>query len=177
MFETFLNKAEVDAVDALLKKAADIARRELEGQGHKLTGSLIASIETKLQVKRNAILGLVLMNDYFEHLEYPLPPERVPYGSGSGAKQSKLIRALTNYWKKRGLGNDEAKRASFATANKWKQEGRPTKASFRFSKNGRRTGFLAESLRQIEKQADEVLSLKAEDEISKALTIAIQKAI
>ena len=177
MFQMLFDRAMLEAVNRLLEYAAAQAKKELEDQGHRLTGDLINTIRVEVQAKRDAILGLVWMNEYYPYLEYPLPADRVPYSRGSGRKTSKVVQALERYWQKRGLSGREALSASFATLNKWKAEGRPTKASFRFSKNGRRTGFLAATIAQIEAKADEVLSLEAESQISRAMTTAIRAAI
>lgn len=177
MFEQLLDRAISAAVTKLLDHAVKVVKQELLDQGHKLTGSLIDTIRAEVEIKRKMILGLVWMNEYFPYLEFPLPPEKVPYSPGSGAKSSKVVAALEKYWRRRGLAPGEARRASFATLNKWKQEGRPTRASFRFSKNGRRTGFLTASIAEIEASADLVLGLDAAEGISRALTIAIRSSL
>lgn len=176
MFEQLLDRAIIEAVERLMDLAAQKVKRELEDQGHRLTGSLIDSLKTEIQVKREAILGLVWLNEYFPYLDRHLPADRVPYSRGSGKKTSKVVAALQGYWQRRGLDRQEATRATFATLNKWKVEGRPTRASFRFARNGRRTGFLEYSIQQIQAQADEVLSLETANEVSRALTTAIRAA-
>jgi hypothetical protein len=177
MFEQVLDKAVLDAVEKLLALAKDSVKKELQEQGHVLTGALINTIETELQAKRFAIIGLVWLNDYFHYLDRALPADKVPYQPGSGRRSSKVVTALERYWRLRGLSPKEATRATFATLNKWKQDGRPTRASFRFSKNGRRTGFLAATVERIEAQAEEVLGSIAESTISDALTRAIRAAL
>lgn len=165
------------AVNRLLDHAVEVVKKELSDQGHRLTGSLIDTIRVEVEVKRETILGLIWMNEYFPYLDRFLPPDKVPYSPGSGRRSSKVVDALERYWKKRGLGPSEARRATFATLNKWKKEGRPTKASFRFSKNGRRTGFLQASIAEIEANADRVLGFNTADEISRVLNTAIRSAI
>lgn len=177
MFEQLLDRAIVEAVERLLAFAQEKVKRELEDQGHRLTGSLIDSLKTEIIAKREVILGLVWLNEYFPYLDRPLAADRVPYSRGSGKKASKVVAALQGYWRRRGLAEQEATRATFATLNKWKAEGRPTRASFRFARNGRRTGFLEYSIQQIQADADRILGVEAENEISKALTTAIRAAI
>jgi hypothetical protein len=48
----------------------------------------------------------------------------------------------------RGLGSREALSAAFATAKKHKREGMPSRGSYAFSSNGRRTGFVKNTLEQ-----------------------------
>lgn len=177
MFEQLLDRAIVEAVNRLLDHAADAVRAELEGQGHRLTGSLIENLRVEVKVRREAILGLVWLNEYFPYLDRPLSPDRVPYQRGSGRKTSKVVTALQSFWEKRGLSRKEATRATFATLNKWKAEGRPTKASFKYARDGRRSGFLEYSIQQIREDADRVLGQAAENEIGNALTTAIRAAI
>jgi len=177
MFEQLFDRAIIEAVDKLLDFAAQKVRRELEDQGHRLTGSLIDSLKTEIRAKREAILGLVWLNEYFPYLEYPMSADRVPYSRVSGRKTSKVVAALQGYWRRRGLDAQEATRATFATLNKWKTEGRPTRQSFQYSRNGRRTGFLQYSIQQIEADADRVLGLEVENEVSRALVTAIRAAV
>ena len=63
------------------------------------------------------------------------------------ATKSKYIDGLTDFAKKRfGLNDKEAQSAAFAIAKKQKKEGMPTKNSFKFSKNGKRTGFIDDTI-------------------------------
>ena len=119
-------------------------RKELIDQGHKLTGKLIQSIRSEVKEMQTAVEGLIYFEDYYTYLETGVPASKIPYGGrSSGAKTSKYIAALIDYWRLRGKSDKEARSAAFATANKHKQEGMPTKASYSFSKNNRRTGFLS----------------------------------
>lgn len=118
-------------------------QRELIDQGHILTGKLRDSIQGLISLSdENTTEAIVLIEEYYSFLERTLPGSRVPYRRGSGAGESKLITALRAYWEKRGLSEKEAKGAAFATAEKWKQEGRPTNKSYEFSSNQRRLEFL-----------------------------------
>lgn len=128
---------------------------ELRNQGHRLTGKLERSMRTEVNVKGNKILAILYLEEYYIFLEYEMRPGRTPYRRGSGAGSSKvvqeLIKAFTRY------GASDPKAAAFATLNKWAKEGRPTRASYRFSRNGRRTGFLSFTIKQFEKGLPERL--------------------
>ncbi len=65
----------------------------------------------------------------------------------SGAARQRLINDLTKWAAdvKPGLVLSERIRFAVNTANKFNEEGRPTQASRRFSKNGRRTGWITHS--------------------------------
>lgn len=177
LFDQILQQALQEASERLLSYAVRAVRKELSDQGHTLTGSLSRSVATDIQAGEEQITGRISMNEYFAYLERRLPANRVPYRRGSGAKRSKVVEALERYWKLRGLAPKEAQAATFATLNKWKQEGRPTRASFRFSKNGRRTGFLEATIDQINANAQDILLGEATNEIEKALAKAIRIAI
>lgn len=177
IFDQLIQQAFQEAADRLLSYAARAVKKELSEQGHRLTGSLERTTRTELQVGSEQITGRVVMNEYFAYLERTLPANRVPYRRGSGAKRSKAVEGLERYWKLRGLAPKEARSATFATLNKWKQEGRPTRASFRFSKNGRRTGFLESAIKEITGNAQDVLLGGATGEIEKALARSIRTAI
>lgn len=165
------------ALQRLVDHAMKTMREELKGQGHVLTGSLINSMTSRVSEDREGLTAAVYLNQYFQYLERRLPPDKVPYSPGSGAKSSKVVEALKRYWKLRGLPPEEATRATFATLNKWKQEGRPTRSSFRYAKNGRRTGFLEQSIKQIQADAIEILSRGVVTEIEKALAKALRTAV
>ena len=86
---------------------------------------------------------------------------RVPYRRGAGAGESKYIDALIRWIEviKPGLGEAETKSFAFAIANKAKQEGHPTKGSFSFTQNGRRTEWVKFAITNNLPQFTKVLDL------------------
>jgi hypothetical protein len=123
-----------DAVFTLISAS----RGELIAQGHRLTGNLVNSFEQTITFVGGSIKAEVFVADYGLIIDGGVKPSRIPYNRGSGARTSKYIEALIEYWRKRGLNELAAKRAAFATAAKQKQEGMPTRDSYRYSTNGRR---------------------------------------
>lgn len=119
----------------------DLAER-LRQQGHNNTGKLIASMDAHIKFVSDSIVAGFMMNDYWGYVNSGVSAERIPYRRGSGARKSKYITALIEYFKSKGLNDVTAKRAAFATATVHKREGMPTRASARFSKDGQRKGFL-----------------------------------
>lgn len=115
---------------------------ELKAQGHNNTGKLINSISSEITIASTAIVGSIYGEEYGLILNDGVKPSRVPYSPGSGARQSKFIDALIGYFRSKGYGEILAKRYAFATAIVQKREGIPTRASYRFSSNGRRTGWI-----------------------------------
>lgn len=135
-----INEKEIiEIISDLIKQ--DISTK-LKEQGHNNTGSLLNSISYKITQTADSIITDFYMNNYGNIVDFGVRANRIPYRRGSGAKKSKYIDGLINYFQSKGLSDAESKRAAFATANVHKQEGMPTKASSRFSKTGERTGFI-----------------------------------
>ena len=111
---------------------------EFIGQGHNNRGSLIRGFETRVIIFPGIIAGELLMDEYGLILNDGVKPNRIPYQRGSGRGNSKYITALKAYVRSKGLPEGVA----YAIANKQKQEGMPTRASFRFSRTGKRTGAI-----------------------------------
>lgn len=135
-----INEKEIiEIISDLIKQ--DISTK-LKEQGHNNTGSLLNSISYKITQTADSIITDFYMNNYGNIVDFGVRANRIPYRRGSGAKKSKYIDGLINYFQSKGLSDAESKRAAFATANVHKQDGMPTKASSRFSKTGERTGFI-----------------------------------
>ncbi len=135
-----INEKEIiEIISDLIKQ--DISTK-LKEQGHNNTGSLLNSISYKITQTADSIITDFYMNNYGNIVDFGVRANRIPYRRGSGAKKSKYIDGLINYFQSKGLSDEESKRAAFATATIHKREGMPTKASSRFSKNGERTGFV-----------------------------------
>lgn len=135
-----INEKEIiEIISDLIKQ--DISTK-LKEQGHNNTGSLLNSISYKITQTADSIITDFYLNNYGNIVDFGVRANRIPYRRGSGAKKSKYIDGLINYFQSKGLSDAESKRAAFATANVHKQDGMPTKASSRFSKTGERTGFI-----------------------------------
>ena len=121
----------------------DYIRDEFVKQGHSLTEQWEKSVIHK-EISHNEIEGLALGYGFI--VDKGILPERIPYGgSGSGhSGTSKYISALVNYWKQRkpGIGDKEALKLAFKTAEVQKREGMSTIASEEFSANAKRQHFL-----------------------------------
>ena len=126
-----INEKEIiEIISDLIKQ--DISTK-LKEQGHNNTGSLLNSISYKITQTADSIITDFYMNNYGNIVDFGVRANRIPYRRGSG-KKSKYIDGLINYFQSKGLSDAESKRATFAAANVHKQDGMPTKASSRFSK-------------------------------------------
>lgn len=132
-------------VPAISDSMADIKRlliQELSQEGHRLTGSLESSISFEVKADAVGVTAILTAFDYALVLEFGVPASRIPYGGRTGrGGQSKYIQGLYRFFTLRGLGTREALGAAFATANVHRREGMPSRGSYAFSSNGRRTGF------------------------------------
>jgi len=109
-------------------------QKELIEQGHKATGNLVNSFEERVIELPNSMVLEILMDDYGVY---------VNNGRKSGGKKVP-IDVLVKWIERKGIasGDKEVKNAAFAIQNKIWQEGSPTSGSFKFTNNGRRTGFI-----------------------------------
>ena len=135
--------------------------QELLAQGHRLTGELISSLEYKIQTTANGLTLDFFASEYGTYLNTGVPASRIPYTPGrrgGGGGTSAYIQGLIRYTQRRmGLRGKEAVSAAFAIARKHKREGMPTRASFRFSSNNRRTGWVDIILEQDEQKINDIV--------------------
>jgi hypothetical protein len=142
-------------MEASLQKLADeisvlaisVVANEWRLQGHELTGSAVKQMETMVRMEINTLIIEGFVPDYMAINNQGVPSNKIPYYPGSGRKTSKYIDGLIDYVQRRmGKSDKEAKSIAFAIASKHKKEGMPTKTSARFSKTGKRTGFIEQAL-------------------------------
>ena len=146
-------------------------QEELKAQGHNNTGNLIRSFEIVVSRSGRNVVGEIRANFYIEYLNTGVKAANVPFQRGSGRKSSKYIDGLIDYFRTKGLSAKESKKAAFATANKHKQDGIPTKASRRFSTTGKRTGAINIA---VDKTQNKVIQ-KIEDEIGRLIEVRIEQ--
>ena len=74
-------------------------------QGHNNTGSLLNSISYKITQTADSIITDFYMNNYGNIVDFGVRANRIPYRRGSGAKKSKYIDGLINYFQSKGLSD------------------------------------------------------------------------
>jgi len=150
-------------IDALSKAGADIVaemRRVLKDQGHYLTGALDASFGYRIVKKASGEFEIeVYALSYAKALQTGVKPEDVNY----------TLTQIIQYFRRRGLNVKEAISAGIATQKVHKRVGIPTKASARFSKTGRRTGFITEAYKNVRTRVNDEL----EDGLNKAFRVEV----
>lgn len=160
-------------IENLLEDIRGDLRKEYEQQGHKLSGRLIRELRIEVTNSVSGTVGRIYAVPYARYLETGVAPSKIPFSPGSGKRTSKYIEALIDYWKKRGRTPADAKRAAFATANKHKREGMPTRSSFKFSRNGRRTG----AIREVRKANEQRVISIIQEELSNDIRVTISEGI
>lgn len=139
-----INKV-LERFQSALDKLAQYGKEEIIQQGRDSSGRVIASIEGKIVSKEiGNIIGAILVADYGLIVDSGVDAKDVPFSGTGGGGRSKYIGALLKWAAiiKPSLSLQERKSFVFATAYTHKKEGIPSKGSYRFSKNGRRTGWI-----------------------------------
>lgn len=169
---------ERETIERIASLALQAVAIEWKVQGHNLTGKAIRELETRIVEKANktVIEGYVI--DYMATINSGIPASRIPYTSGSGARSSQYIQGLIDYVKRRmGKSDREAQRIAFAIASRHKREGMPTKASRRFSKTGKRTGFIEQALDNIEPELEQLIERSIEESLNFAIDSFFQSQL
>lgn len=141
-------------LESIITAAMDDIRKlliaELSAQGHRNTGALEKSLSYEVKREGDGIVAVMTAFEYGLYVEFGVPASRIPYTLGWRKRggNSKYIQGLVTFFSHKGLSPREALGAAFATARKHKREGMPTRGSYAFSSNGRRTGFTRNTLEQ-----------------------------
>ena len=117
---------------------ASLLTDELIRQGHKLTGSLIHSLDSKFKELKQKDRIDFLMLKYGRALNDGVPPERIPYTDGGPRRggKSKYIQGLIDFaMKKFSLDKKAATGVAFAIAKKQKKKGSPLTGKINFIDN------------------------------------------
>ena len=146
----------------VIQQIADMALQGIaiawRAQGHELTGAAVRDMETRIVQTAKGYRIDGYLNDYMAYLNTGIPASRIPYTRGSGARTSQYIAGLQRYAKMRmGVSDKEALRIAFAIASKHKREGMPTRASARYSRTGKRTGFVDAALTAKEQEFEDLI--------------------
>lgn len=158
---------------------------EFVKQGHNNTGEGVKSIAYAVQVLSGVYQLDLTFNKYLVYQDKGVSAGKIPFQYGSGAKQSKYIKALTKWVMQRGMtvSTKKARGIAFAIAKTHKKEGMPSKGSYAFSLNGNRTGFFTNNevfdkvTDMVEKLAGEWAYALMEDVINEVQTQINSKSI
>jgi hypothetical protein len=142
-----MNPSLQELADEISILAISVVANEWRLQGHELTGAAVKQMETMVRFEINTLIIEGLVPNYMAINNQGVPDNRIPYYPGSGRKESEYIKGLMKYVQQRmGKSEKESKSIAFAIASKHKKEGMPTKTFAKYSKTGKRTGFIEQAL-------------------------------
>lgn len=125
---------------------------ELEAQGHRATGKLIDEIEIIITQKTEDVMrGEIKMQDYYTYINTGTRPHWPPFSAIY--EWAKVV--------KRGEDDREIRSFSYAVQRTIAEQGTPTRGSFAYSRNGRRTEFSKFAIDNNQDQFKEILDLAA----------------
>jgi hypothetical protein len=129
--------------DTIGKTITNFMLSELIQQGHKATGKLAESIEHETQTLLDGLTTTVSYLDYGQTVNDGVPANKIPIGKSFEA--FKFLTEIMNWVRFKGFAgtlDKDIKRVSKFIVRKMAIEGIPTKNSFNFSNNGRRTRWV-----------------------------------
>lgn len=130
-------------IEALGKHLLKEAAERYNVQGHNYTGSLINKAEVKLKKTLQSFDVSLVIALYGIFLDKGVKANKVRLGRA-------YIEAMIQYGKRKGV--EDPKGFAFAVRAKHLREGIPTAASARFSKNGKRKGWLTDTINELLKE-------------------------
>ena len=142
----------IDGIATLSEELKTDLKFELEQQGHKDTGNLINSIHYDIVKENGNIVVVFSYLDYGKDMNDGIKAANVKRLAGIDLK------TLEDWAARKGFKNP--KWAAIRINQKHLKEGMPTKNSFKFSKNGRRTGWQDHVLKEHKKQMPSKLQQK-----------------
>ena len=131
---------DVESIKVVSDKVLNMLKEEALEQGHRDTGKLINSMEYEIIEKGNIIEVMFTYAFYGRFVNDGVPASKVRYAIGiiiDWAKRKGIIKSKKDY----GI--------AYAIRHTHQQVGIPSKGSFKFSRNGRRTGFQDHVIKQI----------------------------
>ena len=135
-----------------------------KAQGHNLTGNAIQQLETRIVEAGGGVIIQGYMVDYMAELNEGTKAKDIPRRGTS--EYDRLIVKLSDYARKRGMqGKRTYEQIAQAIVSTWYREGRPSKASARFSSTGKRTGFIEAALDGIEPELARLIERGVEETI------------
>ncbi len=155
----------------------ELLMREWVDQGHFMDGRVVNEMELKISETVSGFEAAGMMFPYASYMEYGVEASRIPFSgrSGRGGK-SRYIEALTSYVQRRMAITDlkEAKSVAFAIAHTHKKEGMPSLRSKEYSKTGKRTGWVTETLANNADQLGSFIEKLMGDVLIRSITATIE---
>jgi hypothetical protein len=144
-----LNAEDRKDFESMLK---DLLMKEWKDQGHYMNGKVVDEMEIQIESTVEGFIASGYTFPYALYQQHGVSASNIPYGGGKRGDTSKYIEGLIGYVQKRMAISDlkEAKSIAFAIAKTHKKEGMPSMGSAKYSPNGKRTGWISDSLKENE---------------------------
>lgn len=127
-------------------------QQELRDQGHVATGQLLRSIDFDIQIKGGTISIYFYYLDYGVDLDTGVPASKIPK---SGAAVTARIKSLENWVRVKGIERGKlAGKVAYFIHKTHEVTGVPSPGSFKFSRNGRRTGWVRHTLKDYRQEIE-----------------------
>lgn len=142
--------------DQIGQTISNFMLQELLNQGHKATGKLAESIEHETQTLLDGLTTTISYLDYGNTVNDGVPATKIPIGKSFEA--FKFLTDIMNWVRFKGFAgtNDkDIKRVARNIVRKMSIEGIPTKNSYNFSSNGRRTRWVDYTIESKERYINE----------------------
>lgn len=129
-----------------MEAACDLAilalQEELDNQNHNATGALSKEIKSKVTTFPDGAKGVISTYLYGGAVNFGVPASRFRFGG------KKHINKLIKWIGDKGITPNKGtvKNFAWAIAKKHAKEGIPTRESYKFSRNGKRLGFMTDAL-------------------------------
>lgn len=126
--------------------ACDLAilalQEELDNQNHNATGTLSNGIKARTAVFPDGAKGTVSTYLYGGAVNFGVPASKFKFGG------KKHINTLIKWIGDKGIApkGGNAKKFAWAIVKKHAKDGIPTRESYKFSRNGKRLGFMTDAL-------------------------------
>lgn len=159
-------------MEAVMEELTRLLREELKAQGHVNTGKLSNSIEYSIREVTLIVTGTMYAEDYGIKLDTGLKPDEIPR---SGTASQKYVAGLVDYFRSKGFSTKASQVVAIRTFFAHQREGMPTRASFKFSSNGYRTGWISRTLENSEQRIEEIIAQNQYDEFQLALNNIITR--
>jgi hypothetical protein len=155
---------ETTLVQQIANLALQAVAIQWKAQGHNLTGNAIQQLETRIVAGADIVIqGYVV--DYMAELNEGTKAKDIPKRGTS--EYDRLIVKLSDYARKRGMqGKRTYEQIAEAIVSTWYKEGKPSKASARFSSTGKRTGFIEAALDGVEPELAQLIERGVEESIN-----------
>ncbi len=148
-----------DLVNKIIPIAIEEYKKQVTLQNFVNKGKLRDDITAETILNFSGYIINFFIKDYGVFLDKGISPNNVPYSPGSGRAKSKYIAGLQKWVKsKLRKRNKEALSIAFAIAKIHKKQGIASVNSKEFSKNGKRAGFIDDTLEELNKVLEKYIT-------------------